>query len=212
MEETRVSSSRGESARNACVAFLTTAPSPWRPVQLYGPFLIGWLGLGWLAEISVRVQGLALLAGLIEWSLVEYLNHRFFFHWHPRSRRLRQALDTFHALHHREPYRLTVVVANPSISIPFAIVNLLLLGAVLDSWIMAGLVNVGFGLGYLAYEYTHYAVHKALVRGEPWPRWAGYHLAHHFVDARTRFGVTNTLWDHVFFTFAPPVRRMPSQR
>lgn len=193
------------------MSFLTTAPTPRRPGLVYGPFIIGWLGVGVLTGIPVRTLGVAFLVGVLEWSLIEYVNHRFLYHWRPRNHRLREALDSLHAHHHRNPYQLTGVVAPLTLSIPFAIGNLLLLYALLDDWVLAGQVNAGFGAGYLVYECTHYATHMALLRGEPWPRWAGYHLAHHFENAKTRFGVTNTFWDHVFFTYRPPAARMPSR-
>ena len=58
----------------------------------------------------------------------------------------------------------------------------------------------GFMLGYLMYGTMHYAIHawnppfrwmKAL--------WRNHHL-HHYKEQEKGFGVSSTLWDHVFGT------------
>jgi sterol desaturase/sphingolipid hydroxylase (fatty acid hydroxylase superfamily) len=58
----------------------------------------------------------------------------------------------------------------------------------------------GFIFGYLVYGSMHYAIH-AWNPPFKWmkPLWRNHHL-HHYKDEHKGFGVSITLWDHVFGT------------
>ena len=61
----------------------------------------------------------------------------------------------------------------------------------------------GFIVGYLAYDYTHYATHFVRAR-----TWIGKglrkrHLQHHFACPDRWYGVSSPLWDYVFRTHVP---------
>ena len=58
----------------------------------------------------------------------------------------------------------------------------------------------GFMLGYLIYGSMHYAIH-AWNPPFKWMKglWRNHHL-HHYKHADMGFGVSSTLWDHVFGT------------
>ena len=58
----------------------------------------------------------------------------------------------------------------------------------------------GFMLGYLLYASIHYAIH-AWHPPFTWmkPLWRNHHL-HHYKNEHNGFGVSSTLWDHVFGT------------
>ena len=58
----------------------------------------------------------------------------------------------------------------------------------------------GFIVGYLMYGTMHYAIH-AWNPPFKWmkPLWRNHHL-HHYKDDHRGYGVSTTLWDHVFRT------------
>src|SRR6266498_1980388 len=58
----------------------------------------------------------------------------------------------------------------------------------------------GFILGYLLYGSMHYAIH-AWNPPFKWmrPLWRNHHL-HHYKNEHMGFGVSSTIWDHVFGT------------
>jgi sterol desaturase/sphingolipid hydroxylase (fatty acid hydroxylase superfamily) len=58
----------------------------------------------------------------------------------------------------------------------------------------------GFLIGYLIYGSMHYAIH-AWNPPFKWmkPLWRNHHL-HHYKNVELGFGVSSTLWDHVFGT------------
>ena len=58
----------------------------------------------------------------------------------------------------------------------------------------------GFLIGYLIYGSMHYAIH-AWNPPFKWmkPLWRNHHL-HHYKNVELGFGVSSTLWDHLFGT------------
>ena len=75
----------------------------------------------------------------------------------------------------------------------FGLINLLIRQNAFMFW-------PGFILGYLMYGTMHYAIH-AWNPPFKWmkPLWRNHHL-HHYKDDNHGFGVSSTLWDHVFGT------------
>lgn len=147
--------------------------------------------------------GLLLLAGILTWTLTEYLLHRFVLHYvedHPVIQRWHNFM---HGAHHDIPRDLRFVTASPFITLPIAVLFWLLFWAILGwQWVWA--FYAGFGIGYSLYEYVHFAIHKyphppfSFLRG----LWQNHNL-HHFKTPEKRFGVTTTLWDRVFGTYEP---------
>ena len=134
-------------------------------------------------------------AGLVAWTLLEYLLHRFVFH----ERVLGVAASREHLRHHAEvswfaPLSSKLALAAVVVGGPGALLALLLGGAV-----TAALVG-GVVAGWLAYELLHRRIHVVAPRNS-YGRWARrHHLGHHFGHSRFNHGVTSPLWDHVFGT------------
>ncbi len=146
------------------------------------------------------VMGMA--AGVLAWSLMEYLFHRFTMHrLHGRG-----ILSREHLEHHAEASWRWSPVFLASWS------GLLVLG--FGAWFPIGraLVDRSFGLamtlgwaiGCGSYEYAHARAHV----GPPASRYGTWlrhhHFHHHFGHPMKNFGVTSPLWDHVFATFEAP--------
>lgn len=137
-------------------------------------------------------------AGLMLWSLLEYLLHRWVFH----KRVLGKGLSREHLRHHAKvdwfaPWWIKLAVAAP-ILLALAALGVLLVGAP-----GAGLATGTFS-GWLIYEWIHRRIHVAAPRNA-YARWArAHHLSHHFGKAHANHGVTSPLWDHVFSSFEEP--------
>lgn len=143
-------------------------------------------------------------AGLLAWTLIEYLLHRFVFHHAP-------ILARMHELHHKSPQELIGTPAWVSVS----------LGAVAVAgpcWAALGLdlataVTAGMVTGYLCYVLVHYAIHH----WQPHPggyfyRIRHWHALHHYFADDGNFGVTTSLWDHVFGTALESRNQEPRRR
>jgi sterol desaturase/sphingolipid hydroxylase (fatty acid hydroxylase superfamily) len=151
---------------------------------------------------SVRIL-LVFLAGMFFWSLFEYMIHRFAFHFMAQSERATKFVYIIHGNHHeypRDKERL-FMPAVPSLILASTIFGLMFL-----SFKLFGGGNYvfsffpGFMLGYLIYGTMHYAIH-AWNPPFKWmkPLWRNHHL-HHYKETQMGFGVSSTLWDHVFGT------------
>jgi sterol desaturase/sphingolipid hydroxylase (fatty acid hydroxylase superfamily) len=169
------------------------------------PFVFWLPVLGWLAVRAARggvgaVAFVALaLGGVILWTLTEYLLHRFLFHYvgpRPWQRRMHFIL---HGVHHDFPNDPDRLVMPLGVSVPMGAVFYLLLRAALGPALVDP-AFVGLGLGYLAYDGTHYAVHHAPMRSRWARRVKRHHMLHHHAEAGARWGVSSPLWDWVFGT------------
>jgi sterol desaturase/sphingolipid hydroxylase (fatty acid hydroxylase superfamily) len=143
----------------------------------------------------------AALCGLFAWTFLEYVLHRWVFHFEPRPGSELQADLSFliHGVHHdypSDPDRLVmppVVAMVIAVAVGFPMYGLL--GAHLFAPVFAGLLT-----GYLWYDLTHYAVHHLRPHTALGKAQKKNHLLHHFKSPRARYGVTTPLWDVVFGT------------
>ncbi len=170
------------------------------PLCLYLPliaaaFIIArvYVGLSW------PVIGAHALAGALLWTITEYGLHRFVFHMEFSGKWGRRLHQIFHGIHHDYPNDPLRLVMPPSVSLPL---GLLFFGL---CWWIFGAQRVwplmaGFGMGYLGYDMTHFAVHRFSFRNRFFRALKRNHMRHHFVDRERGFGVSSPLWDHVFGT------------
>jgi sterol desaturase/sphingolipid hydroxylase (fatty acid hydroxylase superfamily) len=172
----------------------------WVPVILF--FLIDPVaaarGLGWL-RIPV-----GFLVGAFVWTFMEYVIHRFVFHYDPKSERVQKIWFMFHGVHHAQPQLKTRLVMPPVLSVPLAILFYflyrLVIGQILGAPEWVHPVFSGFMFGYLVYDLMHYATHHFPMRSGILKYLKRYHMMHHFKTPRERFGVSSPLWDIVFRT------------
>jgi sterol desaturase/sphingolipid hydroxylase (fatty acid hydroxylase superfamily) len=155
----------------------------------------------WRDEALSDSAKLALSAGgLMVWTLVEYLLHRFLLHSHPQAPALPSVVEKLHLGHHRDPQDEVKITVPVSGSLPIAGGLLLLFRLTAGSWEAAALLMSGSIAGYLYYEAVHFWIHCGR-RGE---RWLGQrradHFSHHFKDQHRCFGVTTPLWDRLLGT------------
>jgi sterol desaturase/sphingolipid hydroxylase (fatty acid hydroxylase superfamily) len=147
--------------------------------------------------------GLIFLTGMFCWSLFEYIIHRYVFHFFAESKRAKKIVYIIHGNHHeypRDKERL-FMPAVPSLIISSSLFLLMFFTAKLfnsEAYIFA--FFPGFLIGYLIYGSMHYAIH-AWNPPFKWmkPLWRNHHL-HHYKNVELGFGVSSTLWDHVFGT------------
>jgi sterol desaturase/sphingolipid hydroxylase (fatty acid hydroxylase superfamily) len=155
-------------------------------------------------RMSPRAALAAVAAGIVSWTLIEYLFHRYILHGPfpdeggPVRRWLHDRFDGMHADHHQRPWDGHHINGRFE-SVPAAI----LLAAV--SFLMpwpAGPVFVATILQcYVLEEWIHYAVHFHGFKGRYFAHIRRHHLYHHGVRGRdVAFGLTSALWDQPFGT------------
>ena len=141
---------------------------------------------GWRMEGGNLVTiSLAVALGLLIYSFVEYLFHRWLFHKGPAI------FANGHDQHHHDPMGYD--------SLPFFLPALVSLGL---ARLYMVVMPTGFALlvagtvtfGYVLYGLGHFAIHHVRFRQPLLRRWAAAHHIHHYHPDRN-FGVTTPLWD-----------------
>ncbi len=146
---------------------------------------------------------LVFIAGMFFWSLFEYTVHRYVFHFFAERERAKKIVYVIHGNHHqfpRDKERL-FMPAVPSLLLAVTVFSLMYLIGYLFA--VTGCVFTffpGFLFGYLIYGSMHYAIH-AWAPPFKWMKalWRNHHL-HHYKNTELGFGVSSTLWDHIFGT------------
>lgn len=140
-------------------------------------------------EQQIEIVAFA-LAGLASWSAIEYALHRFVLHG-------LQPFSRFHAAHHQRP---TALIFTPTILSATAIAALVFLPALwlAGQW-RAGALTLGVLTGYLAYTFTHHAIHHWHTDNAWLKQRKHWHALHHHRSERPgHYGVTSAFWDQVF--------------
>lgn len=141
---------------------------------------------GWRLEDGRILPAAAAVAmGLVIYSFVEYLFHRWLFHAGPA------VFTNGHNQHHADPLGYD--------SLPFFLPALVSLAL---ARIYMLVMPTGFALlvastvtfGYVVYGLGHFAIHHVQFKQPLLRRWAALHHIHHYHPDKN-FGVTTPLWD-----------------
>ncbi|MBK5098075.1 MAG: sterol desaturase family protein [Gemmatimonadetes bacterium] len=197
----------------------TTYVHPLVPHVIYVPLIIFLL---WTSPLSIGASVMWFLIGLLVWTLIEYLLHRFAFHAPdevmdkvheivaglpvdeavvPNMPSLRHTIYfLFHGVHHEYPSDARRLVMPPVASIPMAFVVWLVFLLVFGT--AARPAFAGMMIGYLIYDSTHFLVHHYSMPTKFGKFIKRQHMRHHFKDPDKDYGVSSPLWDVIFRTFS----------
>ncbi len=154
-------------------------------------------------NLNASELGLSFMSGIFLWTLVEYSLHRLVFHWEPQHGLGKYFVFLFHGLHHDDPQDPTRLVMPPVPAI--LIVTLLwLLFSVLFPYQYLDALMGAFLIGYLCYDYIHYATHHFTMTSKIGKYLKKYHLQHHYSGESSKYGVSSPFWDYVFGTVNAP--------
>lgn len=179
--------------------FVNGPKTPWGSMSFHMPVLFIALLWNYVVGFPSVLTTIGLLAlGVFIWTLVEYVMHAFPMH-QPYKWWLFKFLREGHEEHHAAPQDPSTVFARPIITLTAAGMLLCIFRLVLPTWGLAALLLAGVAMGYLAYEVTHYTIHR-----NPHCRFlrplVSHHFHHHYADSERCYGVTSPLWDFVFHT------------
>lgn len=177
----------------------TSHVHPVVPAVIFVPVLTFCLWLVLSHGIMTRDLLLWIVIGVVGWTLTEYTMHRVVFHWKPIGPISERMHYIIHGIHHDDPNDVTRLVMPPVLSVVAAPVFYALW------WAAAGTLFgtagfIGFILGYLAYDYTHFYVHHAVPTSRFGKFMRRHHWYHHHAHDGTNYGVSSPLWDVIFGT------------
>ncbi|HTT02295.1 MAG TPA: sterol desaturase family protein [Steroidobacteraceae bacterium] len=141
-----------------------------------------------------RAQWLGAAAiGLAVWTLIEYALHRFVFHG-------MAGFSMLHGRHHTAP---KAFIGTPT----WVSLSVLAFGIFWPTWRAVSLnvasgLTAGVMLGFFWYGLVHHAIHHRRPRALAARIMVASHrhMRHHYSTQLGNFGVTTSLWDHVFGT------------
>jgi len=169
----------------------------WYIFILWTPQIIYYIYMSLVNTQSVVKTFVYFASGMLSWSIVEYIFHRFIFHMHTETTGWNIFHFFAHGIHHLTPNDPSRLTFPPTFSgVISLLVYQLLKVAPIHGWF------AGLGLGFVLYDALHYYFHHGDV---PWlpsalRKLKSSHLAHHYKGEHNRFGVTSPLFDHVFGT------------
>ncbi len=174
----------------------------WLPVLVY----LAYRALT-VAEAPVKALPFAglVVGGVLFWSFAEYVLHRHVFHFKKDTPWGRRFHFLIHGVHHDFPDDKDRLVMPLGASIPMGAIFFSLFFAAMGNYGLA--FFVGFGIGYLTYDGTHFAIHHFKMNGPIGKFLKKHHMLHHHIDHSGGFGVSPPLWDVVFRTMPQPKKR-----
>ncbi|MBU2917616.1 MAG: 4-hydroxysphinganine ceramide fatty acyl 2-hydroxylase [Psychrosphaera sp.] len=153
--------------------------------------------INWLSIICITL-------GLVFWTFLEYVIHRWIYHININSRKLRFVIDGFHFYHHHimndrrvlNAGFLTLYLVSALILPPFYLIFNLTPQPELFYQFALGIL-----MGNLFYEFVHFQIHyKRHSRGYL-RSIQNYHLYHHQKRWNKNYGNTSSFWDRIFNTY-----------
>jgi sterol desaturase/sphingolipid hydroxylase (fatty acid hydroxylase superfamily) len=179
---------------------------PWWYIYImWVPVIATTLYLSVAESGSVAQAALLFPVGMLAWTMIEYVLHRFVFHMRATGGFSNFFHFMAHGIHHLTPTDSSRLAFPP----PFAVV----LGYTIYSSIVGAFgaggpqaVFSGGAFMYLMYDTLHFYFHHGDLPWLPPPLGAYFrymksrHLDHHFKTPDRRYGVTFPVWDFVFGT------------
>jgi sterol desaturase/sphingolipid hydroxylase (fatty acid hydroxylase superfamily) len=168
------------------------------PIAFWGPIIsYCWVVAG--SSLGLGQTLLFTLAGLAIWTPSEYLLHRFVFHFKPKGPFQERLVFLFHGIHHDDPEDARRLLMPPIAAVVIGAIFFFIFAAFLGT-MAAKPFFAGFIVGYLCYDYIHFAVHFANPKFAFLQKLKRNHMLHHYATPHKRYGVSSTLWDHVLGT------------
>src|SRR5262247_2804645 len=154
-----------------------TCGYPAFPVAVYLPGGFGLVWYAWRGGLAPGALAISYFAGLLVWTLLEYVTHRVSFHHVPTTPGQVAYGYLVHGVHHAYPDDSRRWMLPIAISLPIALALLWLFTAVLGRFALPA--YGGFIHGYLTYDVLHYAIHRGRMGTRLGRFLRQYHLAHH---------------------------------
>jgi 4-hydroxysphinganine ceramide fatty acyl 2-hydroxylase len=149
-------------------------------------------------KISIGTGLLISLGGLVFFTFVEYMMHKYFFHMDHDTPLKDKIQYSVHGVHHDYPKDKDRLAMPPFVSAAYSVILYLIFTLIMGEF--AYYFLPGFLIGYAGYLSVHFIVHayqppknflKAL--------WVN-HAIHHYKNPDSSFGVSTPLWDYILGT------------
>lgn len=192
------------STRERTIGDLLRYPTVRKLAAIWLPYvaIVGGIGLAQTNSLFEFVAAVA--SGVIGYSLIEYLSHRFVYH-RPTGNRLVRLLTgdaaRNHLRHHHDPRNFGGAIN--ATQVPVLGIAIVLALSPFVTGVPWGFALVAFAvgaLGYVSQELIHFGTHHMPMRHPLLQHLRRHHMLHHYRDGGANFGLSWTIWDRVFGT------------
>lgn len=156
-----------------------------------------------IAHLNSFETWIAFIVGILGYTLIEYLTHRFVFHMKaPKNAFLLKIMKRIHYDHHANPNELHLLFLPLWYSLPNIVVAGVLAYVITSSMVTTIALIAGVMLLLLFYEWKHFVAHRPIKPISPWGRWMKkVHQWHHYKNENYWYGVTTPTFDYLMGTF-----------
>jgi 4-hydroxysphinganine ceramide fatty acyl 2-hydroxylase len=169
------------------------------PLSILGIIALGIFIYGYLhVNVPLYIGVLLVLAGILAFTFVEYLMHRYLYHMETDTKLKKKLQYSFHGWHHDYPKDKERLALPPAVTIILSTVLFILFNLLIGKYVFSFLP--GFMLGYVAYLSVHYIVHAYKPPKNVFKYLWIHHSIHHHREHDRAYGVSSPLWDYVFRT------------
>ncbi|WP_421873657.1 sterol desaturase family protein [Marinoscillum sp.] len=169
------------------------------PLVLFGVISTGLLIYGFQhGYINAINAPLLFLGGLLTFTLIEYIMHRFVFHLQPKTEKQEKFAYTVHGVHHDYPKDKDRLAMPPPLSLILSALFFGIYWVIMGNFVFGFLP--GFLMGYASYLWVHYMVHAFKPPKNFFKVLWVHHGIHHYKDPHNAFGVSSPFWDVIFRT------------
>lgn len=149
-------------------------------------------------HINVISAPFLFIMGLLLFTLIEYIMHRFVFHLEPKTEKQEKFAYTVHGVHHDYPKDKDRLAMPPPLSLLLTAVFFGAFYLIMGNLVFGFLP--GFLMGYAAYLWVHFMVHAFKPPKNFFKILWVHHGIHHYKDPEHAFGVSSPFWDVIFRT------------
>ncbi|TAH38816.1 MAG: fatty acid hydroxylase [Bacteroidetes bacterium] len=150
----------------------------------------------WFSLVSfISIIGIFILGALL-FTLVEYLIHRYIFHFDAKTEKEEKLQYNIHGVHHEFPRDKDRLVMPPVLSVIIAFLFFLVFITIFASKGMV--LFAGFSAGYSNYLLIHYFVHARKPPANFLKFFWTHHSLHHYHSVDTAFSVSFPFWDYLY--------------
>ncbi len=169
------------------------------PLVLFGVIATGLIIYGLQhGYITALNTPLLFISGILVFTLVEYIMHRFIFHLQPKTEKQEKFAYTVHGVHHDYPKDKDRLAMPPPLSLILSVAFFGLYWMIMGNFVFGFLP--GFLIGYASYLWVHYMVHAFKPPKNFFKVLWVHHGIHHYKDPHNAFGVSSPFWDVIFRT------------
>ncbi len=136
--------------------------------------------------------------GAFAFTFIEYLIHRFIFHFNATTEKQLELQYHMHGVHHEFPRDKDRLVMPPILSFLIAVGFFFLFKVSIQDYTYG--FFPGFISGYSFYLLIHYVVHASKPPRNFLKYWWKHHSLHHYSSIHTAYSVSMPLWDILFGT------------